>query len=88
MIHPGLVSLEAALAGCTIVSTNRGSTQEYFGELAHYCDPGNLDSIVEAITDAWKAKKDLRLKQRILENYTWEKTAEFTHNAYKKALDS
>lgn len=85
---PGLVSLEAALAGCTIVSTNRGSAQEYFGELAYYCDPGNLDSIIEAITDAWKAKKDLRLKQRILENYTWEKTAELTHHAYKKALDS
>jgi glycosyltransferase involved in cell wall biosynthesis len=80
---PGLVSLEAALAGCTIVSTNRGSAREYFGELAYYCNPDDLDSIIEAIANAWKTEKDFRLQQLVLENYTWEKTAELTYKAYR-----
>jgi glycosyltransferase involved in cell wall biosynthesis len=83
---PGLVSLEAALAGCTIVSTDRGSAREYFGELVYYCNPGDLESIAGALREAWKAKKDGRLKRRVLENYTWEKTAEATVEGYRKVL--
>lgn len=84
---PGLVSLEAALAGCKLVSTNRGSAVEYFGELAYYCDPGNLNSVCEAIYKAWSAPKNNLLKERVLQNFTWEKAARQTIEAYKRVLE-
>ncbi len=84
---PGLVSLEAALAGCQIVTTDRGSASEYFGDLAFYCDPNNQESIRLAITKAWSAKKDDRLKNLVLEKYIWDRTAVATLEAYKKVLN-
>lgn len=83
---PGLVSLEAALAGCTIVSTNRGSAREYFEDKAFYCDPGDLTSIAQAVSAAWDAVKDNRLKEWVLANYTWERAAEITTEAYLKVF--
>lgn len=83
---PGLVSLEAGLAGCKIVTTDRGSPREYFGELAYYCDPGKIESICKAIRDAWNAPNNPRLKELILNNYTWEKTALKTFQAYRTVL--
>ncbi len=80
---PGLVSLEAALAGCKIVTTDRGCSREYFGELAHYCDPGKIEDICKAIRDAWNCPKDQRLKELVFNNYTWEKAALKTFQAYQ-----
>ncbi len=85
---PGLVSLEAALAGCTIVSTNRGCAREYFENLAFYCEPGDLDGIREAVQCAWKTQKDGSLKEKILQKYTWEKTAFATLEAYQSIICS
>lgn len=83
---PGLVSLEAAMAGCKIVTTDRGCAKEYFGDYAFYCKPGKIDTICEAINDAWNSKKDNQLKEHVLTNYTWEKTALKTLLAYQAAL--
>ncbi len=83
---PGLVSLEAALAGCRIVTTDRGSACEYFGNQAFYCNPGNIQSICKAIKDAWNSKEDNQLKELVLKNYTWEKAAFKTFQAYQEAL--
>jgi glycosyltransferase involved in cell wall biosynthesis len=85
---PGLVSLEAALAGCAVVSTNRGSAREYFEDKAFYCDPGDLTSIAQAVSAAWNAGKDTSLKERVLANYTWERVAEITKEAYQKIIVS
>jgi glycosyltransferase involved in cell wall biosynthesis len=51
---PGLSSMEAALAGCSIVVTRKGATEEYFGSHADYCDPNDIASIRDAISRAWK----------------------------------
>lgn len=83
---PGLVSLEAAMAGCRIVTTDRGSAREYFGDHAFYCDPGKVESIRNAIKNAWNSKKDNQLKELVLMNYTWEKAALKTFRAYQAAL--
>lgn len=83
---PGLVTLEAALAGCTIVTTDRGSAKEYLGDLAFYCNPDSSESIRKAIEDAWLAEKTFQLKNHILKNYTWERTAEQTLKAYQRLL--
>ena len=83
---PGLSSLEAGLSGCNIVSTDRGSTKEYFKDFAEYCNPSSIDSIKKAVIKAFHKPKDDRLKIYILKNYTWDRTAEETLEAYKMLL--
>jgi glycosyltransferase involved in cell wall biosynthesis len=79
---PGLAALEAGLAGCNIVITNRGSTREYFKDLAWYVDPISVDDIASKISIAFKSKKTNQLKETILTNFTWKRTAEKTIAAY------
>jgi glycosyltransferase involved in cell wall biosynthesis len=84
---PGLVSLEAALAGCRIVTTDRGSTREYFGAAVDYCDPADLASIRQAVTTAWERREPAaELRTRILNNYSWEQTALATYRGYQMAM--
>lgn len=83
---PGLVALEAGLAGANIVISTGGSTTEYFENYAEYCNPKDQDSITQAIKKAYDKKKDDKLKRHILKNFTWEKVAEKTLEAYKKIL--
>ncbi len=85
---PGLSSLEAALAGCSIVVGNRAAESEYFGDQAYYCDPASIESIRQAVLTAWddhSTNKDRReaLRQRILVEYTWDKAAQATLAAYE-----
>ena len=83
---PGLVSLEAALAGCAIVTTDRGPTREYFDDQAFYCEPGDVASIAKAVNSAWKAGRNAHLKEKVLRDYTWEKVASITKEAYQMIL--
>ena len=78
----GLVSLEAALSGCSIVSTSRGHAREYLDRFATYCDPGRPDSVLAAVRQAWAAPPSPELRQRILDRYTWSHVAEATVAAY------
>jgi len=86
MESTGLSSLEAGLMCCNVVITDKGDTREYFGDYAYYCEPGSVKSIREAIDRAWRAPVNPVLQQHILENFTWEKTAELTLVAYKTVL--
>lgn len=81
---PGLSSLEAAASGCNIISTSEGCANEYFKDMANYCNPYDFDSIYEAIKAGIKQKKDNKLKNYILENYNWEKCINELHESYKK----
>jgi glycosyltransferase involved in cell wall biosynthesis len=86
---PGLVSLEAALAGCRIVTTDRGSTREYFGMAVDYCDPADLASIRQAVATAWERREPAaELRTRILKDYSWEQTALATYRGYQMAMGS
>lgn len=84
---PGLAALEAAISGANICITHGGSTREYFSALASYCDPYNVDSIRDAVLQAYQAPKSTLLKNHVLTNFTWNKTAEATLKAYKEVLD-
>jgi len=84
---PGLSSLEAGLAGCNVVTTDRGATREYFGDLAWYCDPGNPISIRRAVLAALEAPRDHRLRDHILVHYTWVHAAQRTLEAYTRVVD-
>jgi glycosyltransferase involved in cell wall biosynthesis len=82
----GLVSLEAALCGCNIVTTDRGYARDYFGDLAWYCNPDDPVSIRAAVEQANAAPFRAELRERILANYTWEHTAQATAQAYRSVL--
>ena len=87
----GLVTMEAALANCTTVVSTAGYELEYYRDLAYYCDPANPSSILAAVTNALEnydrdARRRLRLKQLILNDYTWDRAAEATFHAYCRVL--
>jgi len=83
---PGLVSLEAAAAGCRIVTTSIGSTRDYFGDFAHYCYPDDRQSIRSAIEAALRQPRTSDLREHVLANYSWQRAGEATLQAYQAAL--
>lgn len=83
---PGLVSLEAGAMGCNLVVSPIGSTKEYFGDYAEYCYPSDLQSIRNAVDRAFHKPRTSDLSQMILNNYTWEKAAQITLEAYERVL--
>lgn len=83
---PGLASLEAALAGSNVVTTDRGCTKEYFADLAWYCSPADLSSIQSAVLEALNAPRSRALRERIRQRFTWEEAAKATLKGYEKAL--
>lgn len=84
---PGLSALEAALCGSNVCVTKGGSTREYFSNLAIYCNPYELNSIRTAVFQAYEMPKTSTLREHVLENFTWDKTAKATLEAYKKVLE-
>lgn len=83
----GLSSLEAAIMDCNIVVTPKGDTEEYFNDLAYYCQPDDILSIKNAVLNAYNEPTKDSLKELILKNYVWEQTAEETLKAYKTVLN-
>ncbi|MCY6370545.1 glycosyltransferase family 4 protein [Clostridium ganghwense] len=83
METPGLSSLEAAASGCNIVSTIEGTAKEYFKDMAIYCDPYDENSIFEAVQKGMKKRKINKLKDFVLENYSWEKHCKKLYEVYE-----
>jgi glycosyltransferase involved in cell wall biosynthesis len=83
----GLSSLEAAVLGCNIVVTDKGDTKEYFKDFAWYCEPDDLNSIKDAIDNAYNAPYNKDFRDYILKHYTWQRAAEETLSAYNKVLN-
>jgi glycosyltransferase involved in cell wall biosynthesis len=83
----GLVSLEAALSGCSVVSTERGHAEEYLGAMAWYCNPSDPASIRRAVWNGWRTPPSPALRQRVLDHYTWDHVAEATIAAYRSVLE-
>ena len=83
----GLVSLEAALSGCSVVSTSRGHTEEYLADLALYCNPAEPASILSAVQRGWSTPPSPMLRRRVLERYTWKQVAIRTVAGYGSLLE-
>jgi glycosyltransferase involved in cell wall biosynthesis len=81
----GLASLEAAAMRCAIVTTDRGDAAEYFGDLAHYCDPADQASIRAAVLRAYESGPPQLLAQKVRDHYTWDCAADATLRAYSYA---
>jgi len=84
---PGLVSLEAASMGCNLAISTRGSTREYFGDNAFYCEPDDLESIKNAVLAAYEKPQNDILKDKIFNEYTWGNAARKTLEGYQMVLE-
>lgn len=82
----GLVSLEAAAMGCSVVVSHMGDTEEYFSDFAEFCSPGDLNSIREAVNRAYARDDGDRVAKLVTEKYTWKLAAQETYAAYEYAL--
>ena len=86
METPGLSSLEAGVMHSNVVVTKKGDTEDYFGDMAFYCEPDDVDSIRTAIEEAYNTPFIQPLAETIKKNYKWEDTARETLKGYKRIL--
>lgn len=84
---PGLVNLEAGIAGCNILTTPEGSTKEYFKDYIEYSLWNDYDAALEKIVDLLKKDKNNSFKDYIMNNFLWEDTADAIICAYKTLLN-
>lgn len=80
----GLTSLEAALSGCAVVSTDCGYARAYLGDEAHYCDPGDPSAIREAVVEALERGPSDALRRRILSRFTVDASAAAMTQIYRE----
>ena len=72
---PGVVSLEAAAAGCAVVSGPYPPIKDYLGDRITYCDPEDPESIRKATMEARVDGPDESLAKYVLDNFTWAERA-------------
>ena len=74
--RPGLVTLEAVVAGSPVVSTQFSPIRDYLGDGVVLCNPRFADSITSAIDLAIGNPPSIELREKVLQSYTWHKTGE------------
>ena len=80
---PGLVTLEAAYYGTNVVASKNGTIYDYLGDEVFYCQPEDEESIKQAVTDAYAAEKNDKLRT-LTSSFTWEKTVQKTIEMYSR----
>ena len=83
---PGLVAIEAAMSGVPLVLPKNGSAYEYFGDQAIYVRPDKTSEIRAAVQIAFDARRDERLAQHVIAQFTWRRVAEETLRAYRRTI--
>jgi glycosyltransferase involved in cell wall biosynthesis len=86
METPGLSTLEAAVMNSNVIVTNRGDTEFYFEDMAEYVEPNDIASIKQGLINAMENEYKPALKDKIIDNFTWQHTAEQTLEGYKIAI--
>ncbi len=79
---PGLVALEAALAGAAVVVTPFGCAREYFGPLAVYARPDRPLELIDALRQAWETRADPNLAGHVAARFLWSEVARRTAEVY------
>lgn len=85
----GLPGLEAMAAGVPVVAANATSLPEIYGDAARYCDPFDVESIADALTDV-SSDEELRAGlvaggREQAARFSWRATAEQTLAVYRDA---
>jgi glycosyltransferase involved in cell wall biosynthesis len=85
---PSLAALEAAAQGARVLINEVGSTREYFGDLATYLNPNDVDSIAEGIAKVLSsARSSDELRDKISSNFTWRRVLPSLTKAYGELLN-
>lgn len=79
---PGLSAMEALAAGTPIVVADVPPVREYFGDLAHYCDPASPRSIARACRAAMAGPSPDG--QAFADRYEWTKALAPLADAYNE----
>lgn len=86
----GLTLLEAMACGTPCVCSNIGSLPEVAGDAARKMDPAILPQLVEALTEVLTrpeiAEEYVRRGVQRAAQFTWERTAKLTIEAYRQTL--
>lgn len=82
----GLATLEAGLAGCPVISTNRSPIDEYLGNLVMLCDPADDIGLGRLVKQKMAGPRNPVLREHILAHFTWERYAQETLAAYERVL--
>lgn len=82
----GLVALEAAAHGAQVVITRNGGPPDYFGSLAHYVDPLDVQDLRRAVESAWNAPSSKALRRHVTTELTWDRSAAALTVVYEAAL--
>lgn len=86
---PGLVSLEALLNNCKVVTSNKKYLpfETYFKDIATAINPVDIKSIEYGVLKEIKKDRNFdNIKHTIIEKFSWEKVGVDTYNAYKKII--
>ena len=83
---PGLVALEAAMAGTAVVVTPHGCTREYFGDRVGYARPDRPREIAGAVLEAWQTGPDPGLSAHVGRHYPWSEVARRTAEVYEQVI--
>lgn len=84
---PGMVSVEAAHYDCNVVASKFGTIEDYLGDYAYYCHPGDPEDIRKAVLRALQEPIKPGLKQHVRQ-FTWRRAAEKTLEAYENAMEA
>lgn len=79
---PSIASLEAAAAGAKILTTNLGSTVEYFKDYVDYVNPYDIISMSEGVESVLAKGKNEALSLHIKEFYRWDVVVEKLVDTY------
>ncbi len=80
---PGMVTLEAASMGANVVATRCGTAPDYLGDRAFYCNPGDPDSILNAIVAAYHSPKNPELVRHV-QQFSWAASGQKISELYKQ----
>lgn len=83
---PSIASLEAGAAGARILTTELGSTTEYFEEHAVYVNPYDVPNMAEAIDVLLARPRNRALVERIHALYRWDIVVEQLVDVYAGVL--
>lgn len=88
-----LTALNSAVCEAALVLTRNAYEHEYIGDMGEYCDPGDPQSMADAIDRAWdgyavRAQRRAELATHLRRTCTWEAAAAATEAAYYRVLAS
>lgn len=84
--HPGLVTLEAAAMGCSVVSTEYSTIGDYLPGMVEWCAPDDPASIRLAVERARSTTQDKRALSAAARRFTWKEAASKMKRVYDTVL--